>query len=272
MLGSIVLYRDCSELYPNEKDAIEANFICETSRMKIGENKLVIGRYAVLPFYKELEDDLALINSKLINSYSQHQYVANLQNWFDDFKLITPHTWFRLEDIPDKGPFVIKGLTNSRKNLWKSHMFAENKKEAIEVASRLYDDSLISQQGICVREYIPLVNFGYDLGGAPIAEEYRFFFLDGEVLCGAFYWSSHIGMIKEKYGSIPSASVVPKNMLNKIGIILRNKIRFAVADIAKTQDGSWILIELNDAQMSGLSENDPQELYKRMKEVLYDNR
>jgi hypothetical protein len=41
-------------------------------------------------------------------------------------------------------------------------------------------------------------------------------------------------------------------------------------DIAKTQSGEWIVIELNDGQMSGLSENDPNVLYKNLKYLTWD--
>ena len=39
------------------------------------KNKIVIGRYSVLPFYKELENDLSYFNSKLINSLVCHLLV-----------------------------------------------------------------------------------------------------------------------------------------------------------------------------------------------------
>ncbi len=45
------------------------------------KNKIVIGRYSVLPFYKELENDLSYFNSKLINSFREHRYIADLKNW-----------------------------------------------------------------------------------------------------------------------------------------------------------------------------------------------
>jgi hypothetical protein len=35
--------------------------------------------------------------------------------------------------------------------------------------------------------------------------------------------------------------------------------------VAKTQSGEWIVIELNDGQMAGLSDNDPSVLYHNLK-------
>lgn len=50
-------------------------------RSQIPENSITIGRYSVLPFYKELEEELKLKNSKLINSYDQHLWIANMFDW-----------------------------------------------------------------------------------------------------------------------------------------------------------------------------------------------
>lgn len=262
----IVLYRDCQEMSDDEKEAIKQNFPYETSRMRVPHDSLIIGRYSTMPFYKELEEDVSVINSTLINSYKQHRYVADIQNYYYDLQDYTPKTYFRLEDIPENGKYVLKGITSSRKNLFNTHMFADGKKEAIKVASRLYDDALISSQGeIVIREFVDLVNYGNDpICGIPIAEEFRFFILDGKILSGGYYWSSHI----DKLGHSPSANCVPPSFLNKIINIIKDKIRFVVIDVAQTKSGEWIVIELNDGTMSGLSENDPYELYSNMKKVL----
>lgn len=41
-------------------------------------------------------------------------------------------------------------------------------------------------------------------------------------------------------------------------------------DVAQTESGDWIVIELNDGQMSGLSENNPEILYKNLKHMTWD--
>lgn len=44
-------------------------------------------------------------------------------------------------------------------------------------------------------------------------------------------------------------------------------INFFVMDVARTEDGKWLLIELNDGQMSGLSENNPEVLYSKLSRI-----
>ena len=52
-------------------------------------NCLVIGRYSVLPFYREIEADLAVNGCKLINSHAQHCRIANFE-YYKQLKDVTP--------------------------------------------------------------------------------------------------------------------------------------------------------------------------------------
>lgn len=112
------------------------------------ENDVVIGRYSVLPHYNELFRDLLNQNSLLINSPTQHDWIASF-DYYEAIKEFTPRTWtdanFYKSD--HHGPFVVKGATNSRKFSWNSMMFAEDKRSASNIASLLKQDSLIGQQG-----------------------------------------------------------------------------------------------------------------------------
>ncbi len=106
----------------------------------------------------------------------------DLQNYVYDLQVLTPRTWRDLHSIPDNMSFVLKGETNSRKSNWKRDMFAANKKEAIEVYGRLSDDSLIGQQKIYIREYIPLMKYMDGINGMPVTKEFRFFIAFGHIL------------------------------------------------------------------------------------------
>jgi hypothetical protein len=63
---------------------------------------------------------------------------------------------------------------------------------------------------------------------------------------------------------------VPQEFIQKVIDRVKDKVNFFVMDIAKTQSGDWIVVELNDGQMSGLSENDPNVLYKNLKHLTWD--
>jgi ATP-grasp domain, R2K clade family 3 len=263
MKNAKILYRDTGD-WPNESDAAEKYFQCINSRMLVKSNDLIIGRYSVLPFYKEQSRDVFVAGGKLINSYQEHLYVAECQNWIADLNEFTPQTWYRLEDLPEEGPFVLKGATNSKKFWWKTHMFAKDKKEAIRVHSLLCSDSMIGEQDIVIRKYIPLTTYMTGLQGLPITKEFRFFVCYGKVLSGGYYWSSHV----DEVGN-PSIKEVPLKFLELAISRVKNNIPFFTIDVAESQSGEWLVIELNDGQMSGLSENNPEELYKNLNEIIY---
>ena len=267
MKNPIILYRNICDLntFEDELAAMRRHFPCTASRMDIPSDSLVVARYSALPFYEELETDLIKINSSLINTFRQHRYVADLRNWYDDLQDITPKTWFRPCDVPkDAGPFVLKGETNSKKFLWDTHMYAETWDDMIRVSCNLADDSLVGQQSVYVRQFVPLKTYFKSYHGLPISKEFRFFVAFEKVLCGAFYWSNSV----EDIPVVPSVDEVPKDFLQKVLDAVGDQVNFYVVDIAETESGNWIVIELNDGQMSGLSENDPDVLYATLKRVI----
>ena len=165
----VILFRG-SLAEENELEIAKKHFPVIEQRSHITKDyDLVIPRYAALPYYKELEQDIEYLGSHILNSYAQHNYVANIRNWYYDLAEITPRTWFYLDQIPEHGPFVLKGATNSKKHAWNTMMFAKNKREAIEVFIRLSHDSMIGVQDICIRQYVELNKLVEGLNGLPIS-------------------------------------------------------------------------------------------------------
>jgi hypothetical protein len=273
----IILYRK-SIMEADELAAAQKVFPCVDSVVdvmegtamisKVVSTRLVVPRYSVLPFYREVARDVGKMGARLINTYSEHRFVADLGAYTDALAGLTPRT-YRLEEVPGTGgPFVVKGETNSKRNQWATHMYATDKRAAIEVATRLMDDSLIGQQTIYVRDFVPLDTFGTGLDGVPISREFRFFVCDRTVLCGGFYWSNHVDWIRDQGLAVPDANEVPTAFLLKVTAAVGDSVPFYVVDVAKTASGEWIVIELNDGQMSGLSEVSPESLYKALHGVL----
>ena len=235
------------------------------SRMKIPYGSNVIGRYSVLPHYKELETDLSYVGSKLINSFRQHNYIANFE-WYDDLVGITPDTWTTNWHLMPEGKYVVKGRTNSRKHQWKQKMFAETKAKAIELAGELLFDGLISTQGIVIRKYEPLVTYDTGINDLPVTNEWRFFVYKNKIISSGYYWSSfpeyeseyfkRLGLKFNNEAPLEAKDLV-QEAINRVG----DKCNFYVVDVAEKLDGSWTVIELNDGQMSGISMNDPMKLY-----------
>jgi len=77
MTKAIIYYRDDYD-WQQESEAAFHYFGAVSNRVLIPYNHIVIPRFSALPFYKELEWDVEFLESTLINSYKQHQYVADL--------------------------------------------------------------------------------------------------------------------------------------------------------------------------------------------------
>jgi len=235
------------------------------SLIQAGDN--IICRYSALPYYQEMEKDVLNLGGTLINSYMDHQFVADLQTWYPFLFDLTPKTWFSLAEVcqdPYEGPYVLKGKTNSRKNLWRTHMFAKDKQEMREVYFRLQDDGLTGDQGIVIRQFERFKSYGEAISGMPITKEFRFFVFNDKVIAKGFYWSSHPEVIDKHK---PDVNEVPTSFINEVLWRVGDKMNFYVFDVAQREDGEWRVVELNDGQMSGLSCIDPDELYSNLAEA-----
>lgn len=227
----------------------------------IPEGSLVIGRYSVLPFYQWTEEDIVESRkSRLVNTFSEHEYIANASNWAEDLREVTPAVWkCGWANAPDtEHGWVVKGETNSRKFRWNTHMYAPDRDSLRKVMNRLHEDSLISRQGLIVRPYIPLKTLEFGINNLPITNEWRCFFLGDRLLSHGYYWS----IAENSPDSCEGLSVA----MDAAKIISR-KTNFFVLDIAETETGEWIVIEVNDGQMSGLSNNNPHALYSALADV-----
>ena len=259
-MNPVVLFRS-SLAEEGELDICRKYFRVYEQRSEVPMDSLVIGRYSVLPYYKELENDLAYFGCNLINDYEQHRWIANFE-YYNELGEYTFDTWFD-DDFykAPEGEYVCKGRTNSRKFAWNRLMYAKNKREALRIAGDLMNDGIIGEQGIIYRKYVPLETFEIGVNGIRFCNEWRMFFYKENLLCTGFYWS-----IAE---NIP-AQCPPEliEFAKEIAQIAACFCNFFVLDVAITQDQNPILVEINDGQQSGLSECNPDILYFRLKEEL----
>ena len=263
MQRNIILYRGL-DFEQEELSEAHQFFECTNRRPDIQEGDLVIGRYSLLPYYAEQAKDIEYVGAKLINNYHQHRYIADLQNYVHDLRELTPRTWRSPADLPDKGPFVVKGETNSRKSNWNRDMFAPDKKTAIEICARLMDDSLIGQQNIYIRRYEPMVTYMEGINGLPITKEFRFFVGYRQILSGGYYWQNYIDQLSE----VPSPDEVPREFLQEVIDRVGNQANFYTIDVGISISGNPFVVELNDGQQAGLSCNDAFTMYKNLDKAI----
>ncbi|WP_281054614.1 ATP-grasp domain-containing protein [Treponema primitia] len=131
-------------------------------------------------------------------------------------------------------------------------------RKAIENLIALRDRYL--NEGIVIREYIKLKNLiVHSKSGMPLSEEYRLFFLNHTCIGVYDYWEE---------GDYDCAKPELKQFEEIANTVQSN---FFTMDIARKEDGSLIIIELGDGQVSGLPQRaDKIEFYSEIKKVMAD--
>lgn len=244
-----------------------------TSRTRIPPHSQVIGRYSCLPHYHELIDDLDYLQARLVNDLWMHEYVAN-SDYVYDITAFTFPTWFRLEEVPThyrNQPLVVKGRTNSRKWQWNTHMYAKDFATAVALSAELANDPLLGPQGLLYRQYIPLERLETGINDLPMTNEWRIFYWKGRYLAHGFYWG-----ILDDHDAIPCLEPdflthgLP--MAQQVATIIADNASFFAIDVAKTEDGRWLVVEVNDGQQSGLNGTiDPHFFYQNLAKMVNDD-
>jgi len=257
-----VYYRN-SLIEKEELDVIKKLFPVTDCIVGI-KNDLVIARFSCVPFFKEVEQALQTQNSRMLNSFREHNYIASFDYYYD-VEEFTPKTWFNLKDVPkEEAPFIVKGKTTSKKSSWNTMMFAETKEDATRIYCDLQNDYYIGEQGIIIRKYEKFKKLGDSINGLSFINEHRFFFYKTHLLSHGFYWS-----ISDVIGKINQKGI---DFAKKIARIISEKTNYFTLDIAETDEGEYRLIEINSGEMSGCSLNNPHELYSNLKTCLVQER
>jgi len=235
---------------------------------QVPAGRLVVGRYALQPFYAEVERELGQRGSWLLNSYEQHRFASDLGLWSEALGDQTFPTWSDLGEVPAGQPLVVKGETNSRKHDWEGSFYAPDREAAAHIAARLEEDPLLAGQQLYFRAYTPLRELLPSTGGRlPIVEEYRFFVLAGRVLASGFYW----GWFQEslvKRGERLDPALVPAEFLEQAIGKIGSHCAFYTIDVARTAAGDWVVVDLNDGSASGLASIPPRDFYRALRAAL----
>ena len=112
---------------------------------------------------------------------------------------------------------------------------------------------------MAIREYVPLEKFEDGINGMPVTNEWRCFFWGTTLVSSGYYWAQ--AECAEDMGSLPEDA---RALACEAALTLVKKVPSFVVDVAKTEEGKWIVVEINSFQMSGLSMIDPETFYTRL--------
>jgi len=262
-MRKVLLYR------PFEADNLErelaaaetAGFTLVDDRDFLLPGDLVIPRF--YPFWNYLEDELKVVGVKTIAPYSQHDWLSDIRVWAPVLGSLTPQTWLTLTQVKDSGfsgPFFVKGIDKSLKQDFERFCFAEDIQDLPRVLGNL-KGALFAEQELVIREFKELKNYGRSaVSGAPIAHEFRVFVYGSQIISSGFYWES----VKTRASIAGFAGEPPRELIEKVIELVGDNANFYSVDVALTQDGEWLVVEVNDGFLSGLTAIDPLEHYSKL--------
>ena len=227
----------------------------------------IVARVGAIPDYEKLYRELAGIDFKLINSPSQHVLASELEHWYPLIREVTPKSQV-FDQFPEveellaafELPVFIKGNRQTAKH--QADLSIARTREDLERISTAYrEDPILHWQKVVVREFVELAPLeGDPFGKVPLSYEFRTFWWKGQLVGEGHYWSQYL--------EYRWTDTERKTALD-IGewVAHRVEVPFLVIDLALTQDGRWIVIELNDAQESGYAGVDAFPLWRKIVEL-----
>jgi hypothetical protein len=239
----------------------DLHFACSHPYQIEGEELCVLRVGAIADYDREFHDRLAM-GLRLVNTTAEHALASELEGWYPLISDLTPRTEV-FESLPVGSaieaafgwPVFLKGSRQTSKH--NPELSVIESRAHYERAAELYRaDPILHWQKPVIREFVPLAPVeGRVPGKVRPSIEYRSFWWYGECVGWGRYWCQ---VAPYKCADAEAGLAVAREAAARL------RVPFLVVDFAKTSEGSWIVIECNDAQESGYVGVPPLELWRQV--------
>lgn len=223
-----------------------------------------IGRFGAVTNYDDLYAGLLELGVRLVHSPDQHRLCSDLPQWHPILEDLTPASWW-FDTPPDAKtagelagwPLFMKGSRQTSRHK-ASLSIIHNESEYDAAIASYAADHLLHWQQIVIRRFARLRPVPADMGQRiPSSFEFRTFWWHGELAAAGPYFA--------EFARYEWSDSERDEALSLAGEAARRiALPFIVVDVAQQQDGSWIVIEINDAQECGFTGIRPLTLWQRM--------
>lgn len=215
-------------------------------------------------FYQALMDR----GYRLVSTPDQYAEVTYFPNYYPKVREASPEAvwtdtadaylaWSQSRKLGD-GPFVLKDHIKSAKHMWHEACFVpkgagrEQFESIAEALRKEQGDSF--NRGFVVKRYVPLRSRGPSPREYPMCEEYRLFFWRRKLLIASHYHNQ---------------TANPVDWTPFEALAARFDAPFFTMDIALTEGGSWLIVDMGAGECSSLPPNlTATQFYSRLREVL----
>jgi hypothetical protein len=253
-----------------DEEALSAGDIDRAlQRLPPGDGKSLLYRGWIFTeeLYRQFHDALSARGHALISSPAQYAEVTYFPNYYPKIRAFSPSAVWT--DVPDAylawsqsrqlgdGPFVIKDHVKSAKHMWHDACFVP-KGGGRENFERIAENLKSEQgkayfRGFVVKQFVPLRPRGQGPREYPQCEEYRLFFWKQQLLLASHYHDQ------------PANDVDWSAFVN---LARRFDAPFFTMDIAQTESGEWIVVDMGAGECSALPPSlRAGRFYRRLVEV-----
>lgn len=239
----------------------DLHFRCEHPYRFDREELCVLRVGAIADYASRFREELD-IGLRLVNSPEQHLCASELEHWYPLITDLTPHSRV-FDELPSAAhvqanfgwPVFVKGSRQTSRHSAALSVISDA--AGYEALRRRYaSDDILHWQKPVIREFVPLAPVaGTVPGRVRPSLEMRSFWWRGECVGWGRYWYQ-----------VPPYEIADAGAGIEIAreAATRLRVPFLVVDVAKTEDGRWIVIECNDAQESGYAGIAPKAMWDRV--------
>jgi hypothetical protein len=238
-------------------------------RLPQGDGRKLLYRGWILTeeLYRRFEGALSARGYALVSSAAHYAEVTYFPNYHPKIRDSSPSAVWT--DTPDAflawtlarklgdGPFVIKDHVKSAKHLWHEACFIpkgagrENFERIAENLRREQGKTFF--RGFVVKQFVPLRSRGESPREYPMCEEYRLFFWKRQLMVASHYHRQAENLVDW------SPFVV---------LAQRFDSPFFTMDIAQTEEGNWIVVDMGAGECSSLPPSlEPARFYRKLAEL-----
>lgn len=201
---------------------------------------------------------------ELIHTPDQHDLCSELPLWYPLLADLTPESrWYGKAPSAAEAadlfgwPLFLKGSRQTSRHNAKLSI-VHNAAEYDAAIASFAEDRILHWQQIVLRKFIPLRPVAAEMGERiPASFEFRTFWWKGQ-LAGAGPYFSEFAKYDWNPAEREAGLAIAKAAARRVAL------PFVVVDIAQTQSGEWIVIEINDAQESGYTGISPLLLWQEI--------
>lgn len=214
--------------------------------------------YIPLPEHYGLIYDAALRkNIRLVNSPEEYRRAEEFDRFYPLLADLTAESVCVVE--ADAGacetaaaqlgyPVFVKGTVQSLKSKGVEACVAKDARELQGIVSRVLKNRRKSLGRVIVRKLMKLRHGRVGPGGFPLGREYRVFVYRGQVLAMGYYWEGNDDLAG--LSGLERAAVTDL----ALEVSRRLEVPYVAVDVGQLETGEWRVIEVGDAQFSGLSQ------------------